>query len=391
LAIFLDSTLREGALYRLFPKEINTELARLALEYGADVLELPLPYRTSKEETCELIRNVREAKTNCLVILHGRASRSDIEDMKEFDVDGGAAYLSPTSSHRKWKLHDMSREEAEQRLMEAADMLKSQNRKYNRVTIEDASTLYFEDREFLFRLLNELKQRDVIISVPDTRGRLFPEQIESFAQDLVGTGAKLGGHNHDDFGFANYNTAIEAANGFYEVHTTLMGIGERNGIADPFPTALIMESIGVRSKIRIDGAERIYSEFCAFTDIDQNFKHVFSKESRSLSAGVHQTYPEGYFPEQKLKHSDIILRATPHLSSKIVDRILRHAGHSLETETVKALTSSIAKKSAELNGDLTSEQIAEVVKNETGIHLDPNHISRLKIRRTGLSTEPHSS
>jgi isopropylmalate/homocitrate/citramalate synthase len=375
MVMFLDSTLREGALYRVFPRKIKLELARLALESGIDILDLPVPYRTSKDETRELIGKVREWNPNCLVIMNGRAFGPDIECMKEFDIDGGAVFLAPSSSHRRWKLHDLTKEEAEQRLLEAADLLKSQNRKYNRVALEDASTLYSEDREFLLHLINQLKKKEVVVSLPDTRGRFFPGQIENFARNVVRTGARLAGHNHDDFGFANYNTAIEARDGFCEVHTTLMGIGERNGIADTFPTALIMESLGVKHGIRIDDSERIYSEFSALTGIYLSFKHILSREARSLSAGTHQAYPEGYFPEQKLKHQGIILRVTPNLGSKLVDHILRDAGHSLETEEVNALANSLARKAEDLEHDITPEQIAEHVKKETGIQLDPTRIS----------------
>ncbi len=375
MVLFLDSTLREGALFRQFPRRTNLEIARLAVKTGSDILELPLPYRTDTAETRELITAVRETTPECMVVLHCRAYEPDLEQMKKFDVEGGAAYLAASPSHRKHKLHGMTKKDAEQRLLEAADLLKSENWRYSRVTIEDASNLYFTDRDFLLHLVGQLKKRGVTVSVPDTRGLLFPEQMQVFVQDLVKTGAKLAGHNHDDFGFANYNTALQAKGGFYEVHTTLMGIGDRNGIADIFPTAMLLETLGMPTKIRNDDADTIYREFSAFTGIDLSFRHPLSEAARSLSAGVHQSYPEGYFPETKLRRTEIILRASPNLSSKMVDKVLRDAGYGLEMEKMKSLADSLAKKALELGADLTSEQIAEVVGRETGIRLDPARIS----------------
>lgn len=375
---FLDSTLREGALYQVFPFDINLEIARLVTEYGAEVLEIPLPYRTSKTQTNELVASVRERSPETLVVLHGRAYEQDIEAMKDFEVDGGTSYLAASSSHRQHKLHAITREDAERRLLEAADLLNEQNWRYRRVTIEDASTLYLEDREFLFHLVKQLARKDVIVGVPDTRGRLFPDQATKFAQDLTMIGAKLSAHNHDDFGFASYNTAIMASAGFHEVQATLMGIGDRNGIADPFVTAIIMEGhFGKESRIRLSEAERIYSKFAGFTGISTNFKHPLSQEARSLSAGVHQTYPPGYFPPEKIRYlNEVNLRATSNLSSKMVDKILRSSGQILESERLKSLTNSIAKKSLELGSDLTSKHIAEIIKGETGFDVDPNSISR---------------
>ena len=376
MVLFLDSTLREGGLFKQFPRKTNLEIARLAVETGADIIELPLPYRTDESETEELISRVREVNPECTVILHCRAYEPDLEQMKKFDVDGGAAYLAASDSHRKHKLHGMTKEDTEQRLLETADILKGQNWNYSRATIEDASALYLEDREFLLHLVSQLEKRDVMVSVPDTRGILFPEQTQNFVQDLMKTGAKLAGHNHDDFSFANYNTALQAKGGFYEVHTTLMGIGDRNGIADVFPTAMLLETLGVSTRIRGDKAERVYREFSAFTGVDLSFKHPLSEAARSLSAGVHQTYPEGYFPESKLRQASIILRASSNLSSKIVDKILKDAGHELDTERARELANLLAKKALELGADLTSDQMAEVISRETGVELDPARISR---------------
>lgn len=374
MVLFLDSTLREGALFEQFPLRTNLEIIRLVADAGSDILELPLPYRNGSAETREIIIRAKQTMPDGIVIMHCRAHGPDLEQVKNFEIDGCAAYLAASYSHRKHKLHGLTKEATEKKLLETADILKGEGWRYNRITIEDASNLYLEDRDYLFHLVSHLARKRVTVGIPDTRGVLFPKQTEAFVRDMMKTGAKLAGHNHDDFGFANYNTAIQAKGGFCEVHTSLMGIGERNGIADIFPTAMLLETLGASTNIRIDNADKIYREFSGFTGITLFFKHPLSESARSLSAGSHQSYPEGYFPESKIGRVGVKLRVSPNWGSKLLSTILRDSGSPLETAIVKDLTNYMASKALELGNDLTSYQIAEIVQVKTGIKLDPSKI-----------------
>lgn len=70
------------------------------------------------------------------------------------------------------------------------------------------------------------------------------------------------------------------------------------------------------------------------------------------------------------------MRVTPNLSSKTVEKILKSAGQSLDAEKLRVLTNSIAKKSLELGNDLTAPQIAQTIKEETGLDVNLDTVSR---------------
>ncbi|MCD6313280.1 MAG: hypothetical protein J7L79_05700, partial [Thaumarchaeota archaeon] len=230
----LDTTLREGELYKRFGSETRAKLAECLAEVGVDRIELTVDYppRTTQRDVEVVLEVLRSYDVE--VVLHGRAYRRDVEAAAKYDVEGIGVYLAPTEIHRRFKLGGIGFEEARRRLIEALDFAKSYGFRYRRATVEDASRYYFgEDGglETLAGLVEDLGEAGAtVVSVPDTCGSLTPPQARDFFQKLRSTcKTPLSAHFHNDYGYASANTVEAALAGAAELHVSILGIGDRNG------------------------------------------------------------------------------------------------------------------------------------------------------------------
>lgn len=118
----LDSTLREGELFRILPRNSRAQVASKLAEIGIKRVELTVDYppRTKYEDNEVVIEALKGTET--LVVLHGRAYKDDLEAMSKYDVEGCAIYVAVSQIHRDFKLHGITFDEAVDRLGEAAEL-----------------------------------------------------------------------------------------------------------------------------------------------------------------------------------------------------------------------------------------------------------------------------
>lgn len=364
----LDTTLREGELYRKFDLEVKVEIARCLAEVGLDRIELTVDYppRTTREDVKAVVDVLRGYDVE--VVIHGRAYPRDVEAAAYYGVEGIGVYIAPTEVHRRFKLGGMSLEEVERRMIEALELSKSYGFKYRRATIEDASRYYFgEDGglDALALLVEEFgKAGATVVSIPDTCGTLTPTQAREFFESLKGLcRTPLSAHFHNDYGHASANTLEAALAGADELHVSILGIGDRNGIADLYEVAApLIDVHGFELKVKRDRLKGLYQRFCKLTGLKMPFRHPLSSEAQTIRAGVHQSMvikaPEGYVPAGKIHHdfNRILLEATPYLSKKLVERII--CGRIGEGE-LEAVSAELGRLAHQRGGTLSSREIAE--------------------------------
>ncbi|MEM4498222.1 MAG: hypothetical protein QW692_05290, partial [Nitrososphaerota archaeon] len=286
----LDTTLREGELYKRFRREVRVKIAELLARIGVDRMELTIDYppRTTQEDVEAVIEALRSYDVE--IVLHGRAYKQDVEAAAKYDVEGVGVYLAPTSLHRQFKLGGMSFEEAKRRLEEALELASSYGFKYRRATIEDASRYYLgEDGgiEALARLVDDLGEAGAtVVSVPDTCGMLTPFQAREFFERLTALcKTPLSAHFHNDYGYASANTVEAALAGADELHVSVLGIGDRNGIADLYEvSAALIDIHGVGLRIERSGLKELYDTFSKLTGIRIPFRHPLSLEAQTIRA-----------------------------------------------------------------------------------------------------------
>lgn len=368
----LDTTLREGELYKRFRREVRAKVAELLACVGVDRIELTIDYppRTTREDVEAVIDVLRSYDVE--IVLHGRAYRQDVEAAAKYDVEGLGVYLAPTELHRRFKLGGMSFEEAKRRLEEALELAASYGFKYRRATIEDASRYYLgEDGgiEALARLVDDLGEAGAtVVSVPDTCGMLTPPQAREFFERLVALcKTPLSAHFHNDYGYASANTVEAALVGADELHVSVLGIGDRNGIADLYEVAAPLIDIhGLNLRIRRDRLRELYETFSKLTGIRIPFRHPLSREAQTIRAGVHQSMalkaPEGYVPTGKLKHDfdKLYFEATTYLSKKLIQKALKN---DVDDAVLQEASSMIARLAEQKGGELGPREIAEALRN----------------------------
>ena len=367
----LDTTLREGELFQKFRLEVKVKVARLLAEAGLDRIELTVDYppRTSRRDVEEVVEALRSYDVE--IVIHGRACKRDVEAAAKYDVDGIGVYMAPTKLHRQYKFGGIGFREAVDRLRDAINLAKTYGFKYRRATIEDASRFYFEEDGFrkLLQIIEELKDEGAtIISVPDTSGILTPIQVRRFFGRLKELcDIPLSAHFHNDYGHASANTIEAALTGVEELQTSILGIGDRNGIADLYEVAAPLIDIhGFKLKLRRDFLRELYQRFSKLTGIKIPFRHPLSDEAKTIRAGVHQSMavkaPQGYIPAGKLKHdfAKIFFEVTPFLSKKVVKRILET---EIDSNILRMISEKLAEKASEHGGSLDPKHVKEVLES----------------------------
>lgn len=384
--IILDTTLREGQLYRMFSRGVNVRLATMLAEAGVGRIELTVDYppRTTYEDVACIVDALRSYPVE--IVMHGRAFIRDVDAISKYDVHGCALYLAPTDIHRRYKLGGISYEEAVQRFKEAIGRARELGMKYIRATVEDASRLYFEGRDGMEKLMALVEEMGgcgaTIVSVPDTSGMMSPRDAREFVRVLKSRcKTQIACHFHNDYGYASADTVEAAAEGADEVHVCVMGIGDRNGIADLYEVVAALEDLyGIRTGVRRDALSEIYERFWKLTGIRPCMRHPLSKEARTVRAGVHQSMvvyqPVGYVPEKKLLYdfkSGIMLEATPYMSHKVLKELLSKYG--LDDEAARRLTEELARLANKKGGRLLPSEVAEILR-EKGFEVSGEDVYR---------------
>ena len=385
LPAILDTTLREGELYRRLKPDVRVRVAEALAEVGVDRIELTVDYppRTERRDVEAVVNALKSY--DVMVVIHGRAYPRDVEAAAGYEVDGVSVYLAPTRLHRELKLGGIGFEEALERLREAVELSKSLGFKYRRATVEDASRYFLgEDGgvEELSKIVDELGEAGAtIVSVPDTSGSLTPPQAREFFEKLKRLcKTPLSAHFHNDYGHASANTVEAALAGADELQVSILGIGDRNGIADLYEVvAPLIDLHGFRLKIKRGLLRRLYREFSRLSGLRIPFRHPLSLEAETIRAGVHQSMaikaPEGYIPAGKLEHDfeRVRFEATSYLSKKLIKRIL---SEDIEEEVLEEVSARLARE-AELRGrSLSMRELSESLKS-MGFKVDEKALSSL--------------
>ena len=376
----LDSTLREGELYKVFPLETKLKIASHLADVGIQRIELTVDYpgRTTVEDVKPAVELIRDH--GALPILHGRAAREDVDAIGKYGEVGCALYMSLSSLHLKYKLSGISLDEAVNRMIDSIERAREYCFPYLRATIEDASRIFLEEGEKGIDIMGEIIDRFKeaganIVSIPDTAGLLTPTLSREFIQRMKKVSKlPIAVHFHNDYGLASANTIEAALAGADELHATIMGIGDRNGIADIYEVVASLEDIhGIKLGVERGKLARLYEVFSKLTGIRTAWRHPLSEEARTIRAGVHQSMtvkkPEGYMPEGKLRHDfdEPIYELTPYISHKLIQALL--GNESLSKEELRRIAEKIASAVKNKHRGMNLENIRSILLREAGVEI----------------------
>ncbi|KAJ3314291.1 mitochondrial Homoaconitase [Boothiomyces sp. JEL0838] len=221
----IESTLREGEQFAnaFFDQETKIKIAKALDEFGVEYIEITSPAASEQSRLdCIAICNLGlKAK----ILTHVRCHMDDARIAVETGVDGLDVVIGTSSFLREFS-HGKDMDYIIKQATEVIKFIQSKGLEV-RFSSEDSF------RSDLVDLLNLYKTVDKLgvnrVGIADTVGCADPRQVYELVRTLRGVvSCDIETHFHNDTGCAIANAYAEA--GATHIDTSVLGIGERNGI-----------------------------------------------------------------------------------------------------------------------------------------------------------------
>jgi len=223
----IESTLREGEQFvgAHFTPEQKVEIAHALDEFGVEYIELTSP--AASPQCFADCKRIASLGLRAKVLTHTRCTLEDAKLAVDTGVQGIDVVFGTSSLLRQFS-HGKSIAEITDAAIEVVSYVKSQGVEV-RFSSEDS---FRSDKKDLFHIYSAVDQIGVTrVGLADTVGVATPVQVHqlvSVLRQLVYADIEFHAHNDTGCAIANSLTALEA--GATHIDTSVLGIGERNGI-----------------------------------------------------------------------------------------------------------------------------------------------------------------
>ncbi len=348
----IESTLREGEQFSTatFTTAQKLDIVGLLDDFGVEMIEMTSPSASPQSE--EDIRVICNQGFKARILTHIRCHKEDAARALETGVHGldiviGTSPQLMQHSHGKniRQIIDLAAEVMAYIRQQKPDIIL-------RFSTEDT----FRSREpDLLRVYLAVADLGMVnrLGVADTVGVATPNQVYSMVQQLVRlTKLDIEFHGHNDSGcaIANATAALEA--GATHIDTTVLGIGERNGITPlgGLIARLYTLNRGYVGKYNLTLLPRIDRMIADICELDIPFNNYITGASAFIhKAGIHAKAvladPGSY---EILKPEDFGLSREIAIGHRLTgwnavrDRALT-LGLTLDDDTVRDVTRTIKK------------------------------------------------
>jgi homocitrate synthase len=225
----IESTLREGEQFvgANFTTEQKMRVAQALDEFGVEYIELTSPMVSP--QSYEDIKAITQMGLRAKVLTHIRCHKDDAAKALELQLDGIDIVIGTSSLLRHFS-HGKEIPQIIESAREVLCFIKTQRPEIEvRFSTEDSFRSSREDLLQVYQTVDEISIDRV--GIADTVGVATPFQVYDLVSELKGlVRAEIEFHGHNDSGcsIANSYAALEA--GATCVDTSVLGIGERNGI-----------------------------------------------------------------------------------------------------------------------------------------------------------------
>src|SRR5579859_2617368 len=256
----IDSTMREGEQFTgaNFNTAQKTEIAHALDEFGVEFLELTSPCASEQSEA-DVRAIVKEKLTTARILTHIRCNRDDARRALDTGVQGVDVVIGTSPALRKYS-HGKTIDEIIDTAREVLTFIRQQAPNIIlRFSTEDS---FRSSEADLLRVYLAVAELGVVnrLGVADTVGIAAPQQVSSLVgllRRLTHLDVEFHGHNDSGCAIANAFAALEA--GATHIDTTVLGIGERNGITPLgglIARLYMIDKAGLCRKYRLD---RLYN------------------------------------------------------------------------------------------------------------------------------------
>lgn len=226
----IESTLREGEQFSTatFTTAQKLEIVGLLDDFGVEMIEMTSPSASPQSEAD--IRAVADAGLNARILTHIRCNMEDAKRALDTGVHGLDIVIG-TSPQLIKHSHGKS---IRQIIDLAADVMRYIRDQQPNIILRFSTEDTFRSREAdLLRVYLAVSDLGLVnrLGVADTVGVALPTQVYAMVHQLVRlTGLHIEFHGHNDSGCAIANACAALEAGATHIDTTVLGIGERNGI-----------------------------------------------------------------------------------------------------------------------------------------------------------------
>lgn len=366
----IESTLREGEQFAgaHFSTEDKIRIARALDEFRVEYIELTNPSASPKSfEDCQTIARLG---LRCKVLTHIRCHLEDAKRALETGVDGIDVVIGVSSYLRAFS-HGMSVEEIIDRAAEVLSFIREQAPTIElRFSTEDT---FRSDPADLLRVYLAVDRLGVVnrLGIADTVGIAAPSQVAWLVGTLRRlTRADIEFHGHNDTGcaIANAFAALEA--GATHIDTTVLGIGERNGITPLGGFIARMYTVNrdlVRRKYNLKKLREIEHMVAEMVGVEIPFNnYITGMAAFTHKAGIHAkailNNPETY---EALDPQDFGMTRYISIAHRLtgwnaVKARAEQLGLSLSDERIRAVTAHIKALADEKR--ITLEDVDEMLR-----------------------------
>jgi len=344
----IESTLREGEQFvnAFFTTQQKIRIATLLDAFGVEYLEVTSPL--ASPQSLEDCRTIAQLGLNAKVLTHVRCHPEDVRVALDTGVDGVDVVIGTSSQLRKFS-HGKSIDEIVTLAQQVLPTLVDSGVEV-RFSTEDSLR---SDPADLFRIYEAVSKLGVHrVGVADTVGIGTPRRIYELVSALrshVDCDIEFHGHNDSGCAIANSHAALEA--GATHIDTSVLGIGERNGITALGGFVARMYACDpdqARSKYRLNLLRTIDETVAELVGVEIPFNnYVTGFCAFTHKAGIHAKAvlndPSTY---EALKPEDFGLTRYVHVAHRLTGHhAVRHRaeqlGLDLSADVLRSLTDRI--------------------------------------------------
>ncbi len=283
----IESTLREGEQFvgASFTTDQKIEIAHLLDYFGVECIELTTPM--ASPQSFEDARTIDGLGLRAKILTHTRCRIDDAQKAIDTGVDGVDVLIGTSSMLRRFS-HGKDIDQIVDMALTVVDYIQSQGVEV-RFSTEDS---FRSDPEDIFRVYEAVDAIGVNrVGIADTVGVATPRQVYELVGSLrrrVSCDIEFHGHNDSGCAIANAFEALDA--GATHVDTSVLGIGERNGITPLGGLIARLYATGpaLVGKYDLPGLRRIDSTVAQMVGVDIPFNnYITGITAFTHKAGIH--------------------------------------------------------------------------------------------------------
>ncbi|MCJ2163485.1 MULTISPECIES: pyruvate carboxyltransferase [unclassified Pseudodesulfovibrio] len=364
--MLIDTTLREGAQLfgAYFSMETREKIVIGLLDAGVEEIELGW---VGQEDLEELIGRVRPSCGATALSVWCPCREADIRTASRLDIDRVNIGVPISDQHIEHRL-GTDREGLLERLARTVFAAGLLGMEYVSVGLEDLSRA---DTDFALRAARLAQDAGASrVRLSDSLGVLTPLRMAA----LVNTFAKnlsmdLAVHCHDDFGMATGNAVTALACGAQYADASLLGIGERSGIA---ATEELAAHLTLKEKSHAYTIEGL-RELCHFVSQAAGIpiprtKSIAGEDIFACESGLHahalSKFPELFEPyAPETVGADRKVAVGGKSGRAAIKHALADQGRDLPEHCITALVAQVRKLAWKLERPLTDPELSQLIKN----------------------------